>query len=172
MSSTKIYVILPYLWRFVYTTAQSVYSSICNFPGSMDYSLIIIYLISTYKQIHTIFIFLGLLYHIHDYGFFLVPFMPVNFMATFLSKCVILHCTTFALPILLLRDISVSNFWQLWIAHQWTWLNKCSCGRVKSPLGTCMSGVAGLWGRQTVIFWRNCHIDFHSDCTSFHSHQQ
>ena len=46
------------------------------------------------------------------------------------------------------------------------WYNRASLGYIPK------SGIAGSWGKLTPSFLRNRHTDFHSGCTSLHSHQQ
>ena len=46
------------------------------------------------------------------------------------------------------------------------WYDRASLGYIPK------SGIAGSWGRLTPSFLRNRHTDFHSGCTSLHSHQQ
>lgn len=80
--------------------------------------------------------------------------------------------TTFSFHLSFGEQMDFSYFWLLWIEQQWTCLRKCLCGRIKHPLGVCLSGTAGSWGRSVPIFLGNHHTEFCSTCITVYSLQQ
>jgi hypothetical protein len=84
--------------------------------------------------------------------------LPANFMMSFpllQNNWVILHCVSHFLYPFCWRKSRLCS-----ISGYYEYRSKCPWGRVK-----CLMPRSRSWGRLISIFLRNCHTDFHSDCS-------